>query len=290
VKLMNFFFFSQNIKYNINGIDLKLPPRHRLPVYQSKFKRYDKFLPFIAKRLAAGDGVLDIGANCGDTIASLVSAGVDLQYYAVEPSDNYYKYLEINAETIKKSFPSVSINCIKCLVGSGGGTFSLIERDGTASVAKISDKEAQLKKAGATLTKTTLNDMINSFDTKFKLRLLKTDTDGSDSDVIDSGLEIIKKTHPLLFFECDPRDDASYLSYQSTFRNLSSLGYSKFFIFDNFGEYVTSVNEPSGLIDFMHYFFKQTQRRIYYIDIMAAVSADVPLVEAAIQEFNQTHF
>jgi FkbM family methyltransferase len=287
---MNFFFFSQKINYNLNGINLKLPPRHRLPVYQSKFKRYDKFLPFIAKRLAAGDGVLDIGANCGDTIASLVSAGVELQYYAVEPSDNYYKYLEINAEIIKKSFPSVSIKCIKCLVGSGSGTFSLIERDGTASVAKISDTEPRLKKEGATLTKTTLNDMINSFDAKFKLRLLKTDTDGSDSDVIDSGLEIIKETNPLLFFECDPRDHASYLSYQSTFLNLSSLGYSKFFIFDNFGEYVTSLNESSGLIDFMHYFFKQTQRRIYYIDIMAAVSADVPLVEAAILEFNQTNF
>ena len=287
---MIFSFFTKKREYKINGLVIQLPRGHRLPLYQAKFKRYDKFLPFIAKRLLAGDGVIDIGANCGDTIASLVSVGAGLQYHAVEPSDNYQKYLKLNTETIKKSFPLVSITCVKCLVGKSGGAYSLVEKNGTASVAKINDKDTPVGGDNAILTKTTLNDLVKSLDDKFKLRLLKTDTDGSDWDVIDSGLEIIKEAKPILFFECDPQDVEAFSSYQSTFEKLSNLGYNNFYIFDNYGEYISSVKESRSLVDFMRYYFKKPKRTIFYIDIMACVSMDVPLVEAAIEEFNQTSF
>ena len=280
-------YFSQEFNYNINGLVVRLPAGHRLPFYQAKFPKYDKFLPYIAKRLVPGDGVLDIGANCGDTLASLVSAGPELRYYCVEPSDNYFKYLGWNIESIKKSFPLVSINCVKCLVGKSSGAYSLIEKNGTAVSAKIYDKDALVGDDNAILTKTTLNDLVKSPDGKFKLRLLKTDTDGSDSDVIDSGLEIIKEAKPILFFECAPENDEAYLAYQSTFEKLSNLGYNNFYIFDNYGEYISSVKESRSLVDFMRYCFKNPKPTIFYIDVMACVSKDVPLVEAAIGEFQK---
>lgn len=283
-------YFPQEFNYNINGLVLRLPVGHRLPFYQAKFPKYDKFLPFIAKRLTGGDAVIDIGANCGDTLASLVPQGPELKYYSVEPSDNYFKYLESNIETIRKSFPLVSITSTQCLVGGSGGRYTMAEKDGTATAVKIDNKEVQTVNGHNLLTKTSFDVLLKSVNVNSKLRLLKTDTDGSDWDVIDSGLEIIKETKPMIFFECDPQDDKDFSSYQSTFKSLFSLGYSRFYIFDNYGEYILSLQELNGLVDFMRYCFKQTKRTIFYIDIMASIPVDAPLIEAAINEYNQTKF
>ena len=285
--LMSRPYFPQEFDYAINGIVLKLPMGHRLPVYQTKFIKYDKFLPFIAKRLATGSGVLDIGANCGDTLAAVIPAAPGLRYHAVEPSDNYYKYLEQNIETIKKTFPLVSLTYSKSLIGNSDGVYTLIEKDGTATAVKVQKQDDVSEKNSKILDKTSLTQLVKSQDSQFRLRLLKTDTDGMDWDVINSGLEIIKEVQPIIFFECGPQDDEAFLAYPSTFEKLNNLGYHNFYIFDNYGEYVCCLNTVSALTDFLRYCYKQAQRTLHYIDVVAVVPADVSLVESAISEFNQ---
>jgi len=279
-------YFPQEFDYTINGLVLKLPMGHRLPTYQAKFSKYDKFLPFIAKRLASGSGVLDIGANCGDTLAAMVPVAPGLRYHAVEPSDNYYKYLEQNIETIKKGFPLVSLSSTKNLIGNADGLYALIEKDGTATAVKVQKQDNVTEKNPKILDKTSLTQLVKSQDSQFRLKLLKTDTDGMDWDVINSGLEIIKDAQPIIFFECDPQDDEAFSAYQSTFEKLNNLGYNHFYIFDNYGEYVCSLNKVSTLVDFMRYCYVQAQRTIHYIDVVACVATDAALVESAINEFN----
>jgi FkbM family methyltransferase len=261
---------------------------HRLPIYQAKFLKYDKFLPFIAKRLASGSGVLDIGANCGDTLAAMVPVAPGLRYHAVEPSDNYYKYLEQNIETMKKDFPMVSLSYTKSLIGNADGLYALIEKDGTATAVKVQKQDNVAEKNSKKLNKTSLTQLVKSQDSQFRLRLLKTDTDGMDWDVINSGLEIIKEAQPIIFFECDPQDDDAFSAYQSTLGKINDLGYHHFYVFDNYGEYVCSLNRVSTLVDFMRYCHTQAQRTIHYIDVVACVATDAALVESAISEFNLT--
>ena len=279
-------YFPQEFDYTINGLVLKLPMGHRLPTYQAKFSKYDKFLPFIAKRLASGSGVLDIGANCGDTLAAMVPVAPGLRYHAVEPSDNYYKYLEQNIETMRKVFPLVSLSYAKSLIGNADGLYALIEKDGTATAVKVQKQDNVTEKNPKILDKTSLTQLVKSQDSQFRLRLLKTDTDGMDWDVINSGQEIIKEAQPIIFFECDPQEDEAFSAYQSTFEKLNNLGYNHFYIFDNYGEYVCSLNKVSPLVDFMRYCYAQTQRTIHYIDVVACVTKDAALVESAINEFN----
>jgi FkbM family methyltransferase len=279
-------YFPQEFDYTINGLVLKLPMGHRLPFYQAKFAKYDKFLSYIVKRLEAGSSVLDIGANCGDTLAAIVPAGPRLRYYAVEPSDNYYKYLEQNIETIRKAFPLVSLAYTKSLVGNSDGLYTLIEKGGTATAVKVQKQDDVAEKNSKSLAKTSLTQLVKAQDSQFRLRLLKTDTDGMDWDVINSGLEVIKDAHPILFFECDPQNTEAFLAYQSTFEKLNNLGYNHFYIFDNYGEYVCSLNKVSPLVDFMRYCYAQDQRTIHYIDVLACVAKDAALVESAINEFN----
>jgi FkbM family methyltransferase len=242
------------------------------------------------KQLEVGSSVLDIGANCGDTLAAIVPAGPRLRYCAVEPSDNYYKYLEQNIETIRKSFPLVSLSYTKSLIGNSDGLYTLIEKDGTATAVKVEKQDDVLEINSKTLDKTSLTQLVKAQDSQFRLRLLKTDTDGTDWDVINSGLEIIKESQPTIIFECAPQDDDAFLAYQSTFEKLSNLGYQHFYIFDNYGEHVCCVNKIGTLVDFMRYCYKQSHRTIHYIDVVACVAADTALVESAIEEFNQTKF
>jgi hypothetical protein len=281
-------YFPQEFDYTINGLVLKLPMGHRLPAYQAKFSKYDKFLPFIAKRLASESGVLDIGANCGDTLAAMVPVAPGLRYHAVEPSDNYYKYLEQNIETMRKAFPLVSLSYTKNLIGNADGLYALIEKDGTATAVKVQKQDNVTEKNPKILDKTSLTQLVKSQDSQFRLKLLKTDTDGMDWDVINSGLEIIKDAQPIIFFECDPQDDDAFSAYQSTLGKINDLGYHHFYVFDNYGEYVCSLNRVSTLVDFMRYCHTQAQRTIHYIDVVACVATDAALVESAISEFNLT--
>jgi hypothetical protein len=163
----------------------------------------------------------------------------------------------------------------------------MIEKDGTAAAVKVQKHEAAEEKSSKTLDKTSLTQLVKSQVGQFRLKLLKIDTDGSDWDVINSGLEIIKEAKPVIFFECDPQDETAFSAYQSTFLKLSHLGYNKFYIFDNYGEYVCRLNEVSALVDFMGYCYKQTQRTIHYIDVVACIDADTQWVDSAVKEFNQ---
>jgi FkbM family methyltransferase len=280
------------LNYDIGGITLILPADHKLPIWQSDHPKYDKFVPFLVKKLPIGAGVLDIGANCGDTIASMVTANPQLQYHAVEPSDNFYKYLEDNIAKIKESFPATLITYSKNLIGNTPGKYFLVEQEGcTASAVEINKAPSENEIKPTVLNKIKLSLLVEKLHKSFNLKFIKIDTDGWDYDVIDSGLEIINQFKPILFFECDPRSEKACASYQATFRQLHNTGYTHFYIFDNFGGYIFSTTDLSTLSALMFYCFReQATRTIYYIDILAITQTDLTFTASVIEEFRQQNF
>jgi len=269
---------------NINGINLKLPSGHPLDHIKSKFKRYDEFLPFLIKRLKVGSGIVDIGANCGDTLATIIPHGPHLCYIAAEPSENFFGYLKVNTDTINQLYPYATIVISNIAIGSDEGDYILSEKSGTAKLIKTLDSTLGAFK------KLKLKTLIDSINIKFTPKLIKIDTDGSDYDVLNSSLDLIKEFKPILFFEFCPLDNEKFAGYWDALKNLEKTDYRFFYVFDNFGDFILATTDIKIVLTLGRYFISKPAKSPLYIDVLAVVSADAELADSAVNEFNQTPF
>ena len=121
------------------------------------------------------------------------------------------------------------------------------------------------------------------------IRLLKSDVDGFDYDVLDSASEVLSTQSPILFFECDFRDEAQRTGYFSTIGRLDRLGYSNWVAFDNYGEVVLQTTDCTDITQLLEYVWRQKQHRstrtIYYFDVLASVELDAGLVSRVVSDY-----
>ena len=88
--------------YKLANHNLILPANHPLPSYQKRHKLYDKFLPHISKFLENNSTIIDIGANCGDTLVAMYHNNKNLNYVCIEMNNFFFKnYLKKNIDNIK---------------------------------------------------------------------------------------------------------------------------------------------------------------------------------------------
>src|ERR1700728_3258116 len=106
-------------EYRYRNVSIQLPADHLLPFYQSMHGTYDKFLPHLVRYLQPYATVIDVGANCGDTLASMYDANDRLNFICVEPDEVFFRYLSENALRMRISNPGASIRLYKALVGKG---------------------------------------------------------------------------------------------------------------------------------------------------------------------------
>jgi hypothetical protein len=104
------------------------------------------------------------------------------------------------------------------------------------------------------------------------LKLLKSDVDGFDYDVLNSAESNIKKYNPMLFFECQCDNEDQKKNYLLTLEMLLSAGYEDFWLFDNFGEFLLHTTEIKNISMLIEYVWRQknhsSTRTIYYFDIL----------------------
>ena len=110
-------FKNFSVKYNFGNISIILPLNHRLPEFQFMNPKYDKFLPVICKQIKTDETIIDIGANVGDTLASLVEKNSKPTFLCIEANNEFFSYLEINIKRIKKKIKNVNIFASNKLVG-----------------------------------------------------------------------------------------------------------------------------------------------------------------------------
>ena len=110
--------------------------------------------------------------------------------------------------------------------------------------------------------------------------MIKIDTDGFDSIILKGSLDFLVMARPVIFFEYDP----FFLTKQgddgiSIFPILSSIGYSKMLIYDNFGDYILSTELTNSVIieEIHNYFSGRGGNR--YCDICVFHSDDNDLFE-----------
>lgn len=244
-----------------------------LPVYQNAHPKYDRFLPFLARGIGESDCIIDVGANVGDSLASMAEQNIKPTYICIEADDAFFQMLQKNVETIKRALPGAKIETIKALVGKSIANASL-EGKGGSKHAVVSDngkeKAAQL-------------DELLRFNGP--IRILKSDVDGFDYDVLNSSMITIERYKPIIFFEMQCDYPFQKIEYKRTLQALKDKGYCNWILFDNFGQVMISTHDLSVIFQLMDYAWAQSSRTIYYFDVLVSKIDDVSLIDKAIDDY-----
>jgi FkbM family methyltransferase len=268
-------------KYNYKKYYIELPAGHMLPIYQQSHPKYDHFLPHLGKYLIDSDVVIDIGANVGDTLAGMVEQNPTLSYICIEPDYDFYHFLNKNIGLIKNAVPNLKVRPIKALVGKNI-TNVLLEGAGGTKNAIPNDIEG---------IKSVTLDKIIDIKTLSNVRILKSDVDGYDYDVLDASMSIIEKFSPLIYFECQYEQESQKDGYLKTIKLLKEIGYCDWFIFDNFGEFIIKTDDLAVIKQLVNYIWRQnigrSTRTVYYYDILAAKQKDSQLLQDVLIEYLQ---
>ena len=267
-------------RYLVGEIFVKLPPDHLLPLYQRTHKNYDRFLPHLAKYLPRQSIVVDVGANCGDTVAAMASANDDLHYVCIEADETFFKYLESNIGKIESKYKSIVCEVHRQLIGK---SVSNVIMEGTGGT-----KRAIASHGIDSLRSKTLDEVLEDFDPS-RISLIKSDVDGYDYDVINSAESILEACDPFLYFECQYENKQQLDGYFECLGRIDGMGYSNFALFDNFGGLICESIDRPVLRQFLSYVWRQNReeamRTIYYFDVLAYNTSHKELVSSVLRDY-----
>lgn len=271
-----------NVICEVGRFHIRLPKEHRLQEILRIHRNYDKFLPHLASYLNNGDIIIDVGANCGDTLAAMVSTNPNLHYICIEPDGEFYSYLQDNVADMRKIFPNVSVDLVEDFISDSELAVGLIGGRGT----KHRDNSA----TSNLLKPRRLVDVADKLCSEKNVRLIKSDVDGYDYDVINSAGKLLDSERVMIFFECEYTDDIQREGYINLLNKLLNIGFSDFWFFDNYGSYMLNTNNSKIYSDLMDYVMRQNQkqstRTIYYFDILASKPLDNTFLTDVIEHYS----
>lgn len=268
-------FPSRPVKRTVQGVEMVLPWSHRLPDYARSEPEYGQNLPRLAQALVEVDGVevvaLDIGANIGDSALQILEVA-DGRVLCVEADSFYLDFLRQNVG----HDPRVAIEDALLITAAdqaamvpkrvGGTTRFVVDEASTGSARTVSMDE--------------LRQRHPEFDA---MRLVKSDTDGHDVNLVPAVARAYAHSRPVLFFEYD--HELSRLAGHEPERvwaELEELGYDLVRIWDNGGRPlltcgIAGMAERSAVLD------ETVKSRGYHFWDVAVAHRDDPAGAAAIR-------
>lgn len=268
-------------EYAYPSFSILLPVNHLLPLYQKRHRLYDQFLPHLAKYIEPGTTVFDVGANCGDTLAAMYAANPALSYICVEPDDEFFDLLSTNTARIRNSHADASIALVKCLAGRSVTGATLVGEGGTKHAVMTGETSSGLSAQAL--------DTIAQQYAASTVRLIKSDVDGFDYDVLDSAEAVISAESPILFFECQADLPAQQAAYEQTISRLRNAGYLHWVAFDNYGAIVLRTSDISLVSQLFDYVQQQNAgratRTIRYYDLLAYTEKDTELLDRVLNDY-----
>jgi FkbM family methyltransferase len=257
---------------------IRLAVDSRWPHYRKKFQLYDAALGPIAAVVHAKYPALhaiDIGANVGDT-AALIRESAEIPILCIEGDP---VLLPILAENAARLGPDVVIE--PSFVGPEGAAVNLqsaTDLGRNASLVNAADSRGPIKLR-------TLAAILADHPEFRSAKLLKTDTEGFDFDILRQSLDFIEQSKPLIHFEYDPHFHPDQpRAGLDAIAALIATGYSDFIYYDNFGNlllHATAAN--TTLFADLDSYLASNQRHgiaVYYFDVCAIHREDASLAAA----------
>jgi hypothetical protein len=179
---------------------------------------------------------------------------------------------------MRARFPTATLTTVKALVGHDVSGVTLVGEAGTKQAVE-----------GGDILSTRLTRILKDLAIG-DVRLIKSDVDGYDFDVLRSCDETLDQG-PMLFFECQFFNRAQYRGYLQMLTWLAQeKSYKGFFLFDNYGQYIMHHRHPSGIREVIDYVARQSlqserTRAIFYLDILAVRERDVAMVRDVIATY-----
>lgn len=283
----------------LGGLPCALPADHLLPHYLQQHRLYDRFLPVLATVLPPASTVIDVGANCGDTLAAMLGARPDLHHLCIEPDAQFHRYLQHNRTLALQHRPQARVDVVQALVGKqvqaavldggGGSRHARLLDDLPTPVPDPSSTTGDGPTVHRALTLDAIVEAHQRQHPDMMLSLLKCDVDGFDHDVLASADQVLDHARPLLYFECQANDAGQLQAYKDCIDRLIRFGYDRFWLFDNYGNPMLQTGEASGVHQVFDYIWRQGRheatRTMYYVDILASQPRDHARVDLALQRY-----
>jgi FkbM family methyltransferase len=232
-------FPRRAVTREVQGVTMTMPWSHRLPDYTGGDSLYGQNLVRLAERLARPGRpllVLDIGANIGDSALQVLDA-TDTRVLCVEADEFYLDFLHTNTGADDRVVVEASLlqpddraddEMVPVRVG-GTTRFTLADEpitEGTQS-------------GTPTVTVTELRTKHPEFDA---IRLVKSDTDGYEVQLVPAVAAAYAQARPVLFFEYDiVLTREAGLDPFGVWGDLARLGYAEVAIWDNGGRPLTRL-------------------------------------------------
>jgi FkbM family methyltransferase len=244
--------------------------------YRRSFHLYDTALGQIACVLKAKYPALhaiDIGANAGDT-AAVIRESAEIPVLCIEGDP---VMLPVLKENVARLGPGVVIE--PSFVGPDGKTANLDLADDLGRNASL----VQAIDAGGSVKLRELRAILADHPEFGGAKLLKTDTEGFDFDIIRQSLEFIQQSKPVIFFEYDPhlRPDQPGGGLEAI-QALVDVGYSDFIYYDNFGNFLLHCDASNlNIFSDLDKYLSSNRRHgvaVFYFDICALHKEDAELL------------
>ena len=215
------------IKFHINNKVLLMNLSHQLPIYTVQNQLYDTAISRIINAVKSDKilHIIDVGANVGDTAASILNTNPNVKILCIEGNSFFSNLLKLNFINDNRVIIEESF----CSDVTDDDKISIDTKRGTASLNSNSSKiiEVSFYK---------LDDLFKKQKHLNTVDLIKVDTDGFDYKVLRGCHNLIHQFKPLVFFELDK----SFLSnnkedVMSIFDFFKFYEYQAFLIYDNYG-------------------------------------------------------
>ena len=269
---------------NIGPYRIHFPAKHEILEYKKTYHLYDTALAKIAgvlKEKYPDLHAIDIGANIGDT-AALIRESAEIPVLCIEGDPLVLLYLRENAINL-----GGGIEIEPSFVGQDGMPVDL---DSASNLGFNASLVAGRDKQGAVKLRP-LSTILAAHSRFRRSKLLKTDTEGFDFDILRLSKGFIQEVKPVIFFEYGPHFRPNEpLAGLDTIKLLISIGYSDFIYYDNFGNFLLHVEaKQENILADLDAYLASNRRHgvaIHYFDICALHREDAdtfPKIKAQTQ-------
>ena len=255
---------------------IHLPWNSQWLSYRRRFRLQDSVLGRIASVLKVKYPSLyavDVGANVGDTAALIRESG-EIPVLCVEGDPVVLKLLR---ENVARMGPGVAIE--PSFVGPDGNGVNLnsaVDLGRNASIIRAADPSGPVRLRS-------LRAILTDHPEFARPKLLKTDTEGFDFEIIRQSIDLIRSAKPAVFFEYNPnfRPEEPHAGIE-TIQALIGAGYSHFIYYDNYGNFLLHCDASNGsAINDLDAYLGSNHRHgaaVLYFDICALHQDDADLL------------